>query len=243
MIRRKMAAGFSIGVKKDLSYVTDADLAAERTLRAAIAETFPDHGVLGEEFPPVNPGADFQWILDPIDGTLSFSRGIPLFGVILALHHRGRPVVGIIDHPALGQCFYAAEGLGAFCNGRRVRVDDAGRNWPVEGEIVATGDRAHFIKAGKQRAFDRLMRLHPQVRSYADCFGHTLAVRGAVGAMVDFGVRIWDISATELLIREAGGKYVRVQKLDRPDGALYGIIFGKPKVVDWLVPLFDGNSA
>ena len=238
VIRRKMAGGFSIDVKKDKSYVTDADLAAERYLRAAIAKIFPDHGVLGEEFPRVNEGADFQWIVDPIDGTLSFSRGIPLFGVIIALHYRGRPVVGIIDHPALGLRFHAGDGLGAFCNGRRVRVDDGRRNWPVFSEVVATGDRGHFIKAGKQGAFARLTRLHPQVRTYADCFGHTLAARGAVGAMVDFGVRIWDIAATELLIREAGGKYVCVQTVERPDGTLYGIIFGKAKVVDWLVPLF-----
>lgn len=238
VILRKIASGYSIDTKADKSYVTGADLAAEKTLRSGIAKRFPEHGILGEEFPAKNPGADFQWIIDPIDGTLSFTRGIPLYGTILALHHEGRPVVGIIDHPSLDLVFSAGAGLGAFRNGRRLRM---AREAPgIADEIVATGDRAHFIKSGKEKAFDALVRRHPQVRSYSDCFGHTLAAAGAVGAMVDFGVRLWDISATELLITEAGGKYVVAQRLEKSGtGTLYGVICGKPRVVDWLLPIFS----
>lgn len=239
VILKKIAAGFRVKTKPDASYVTDADLLAERVLRAGIRKRFPSHGIIGEEFPAVDPGADFQWIIDPIDGTLSFTRGIPLYGTIIGLHFRGKPVVGIIDHPGLDQVFYAGAGLGAFCNGKRFRLHDQKPPLPAKDEIVATGDRAHFIKCGKEKAFEALVRRHPQVRSYSDCFGHTLAAAGSVGAMVDFGVKIWDICATQVLIEEAGGKYAVAQRLKKPGAeTLYGIIFGKPRVVDWLLPIF-----
>ena len=122
-----MEAGFRKRLKADASYVTNADLAVERTLRALIGRRFPAHGIVGEEFPPVNAGAAFQWILDPIDGTLSFTHGIPYFGTIIALHHDGIPIVGVIDHPALGLCYSAGLGLGAWCNGRRLHVRDVPR--------------------------------------------------------------------------------------------------------------------
>lgn len=240
LIRGKIARGFSTKTKADESLVTDADLAAERFLRRELSRRFPDHGIIGEEFAPANAGSDFLWTIDPIDGTLSFARGIPLYGTILALHHRGRPVLGVIDHPSLGECYSAARGLGAALNGRRIRLQDLGPGEKVEREVVATGDRMHFLKCGRARDFDRLMRRHPQVRSYADCFGHTLAARGAVGAMVDFGIRLWDMAASQVLIEEAGGRYACL--LSPPPGDLgqgfYGIVCGKPAVVDWLLPLF-----
>jgi histidinol phosphatase-like enzyme (inositol monophosphatase family) len=238
-IRRKTAGNLRVRRKSDRTFVTDADLAAERALRAAIGRRFPDHGILGEELAPKAPGSEFQWIIDPIDGTLSFVNGIPLYGTILALHHRGTPLLGIIDHPGLGECYSAAAGLGAWTGDRRLRLKDLDGGAAAPDEVVAVGDRGHFIKCGRQAAFDRLMRRHPQVRTYADCFGHTLAVRGAVGAMVDFGLKLWDIAATEVLITEAGGSYVCVESPQKPDG-LYSIVFGKPRVVDWLLPVLAG---
>ena len=239
VILRKMTTGFRKRLKADASYVTDADLAAERVLRHAIAGRFPGHGIIGEEFPPTNPGSDFQWILDPIDGTLSFTHGIPFFGTIIGLHHRGRPLVGIIDHPALGLCYSAGAGLGCYRNGRRVRIRP-----PVdlEREVIATGDRGRFVACRRARSFDDLMREHPQVRAYADCLGHTLAAEGSVGAMVDYGVRLWDIAATRILVEEAGGRYVQIYRSRRAEPTIYGIICGKPAVVKRLLPIFRGGS-
>ncbi len=235
----RMAGGFARWKKADQSFVTDADLEVERLFRSELARRFPEHGIVGEEFEPVNPEADFQWIVDPIDGTLSFTRGIPLFGTIVGLHHRGTPIVGIIDHPALGRCYSAAAGLGAFRDGERIRLHDLAPDERVEDEPIASGDRHQFLRSDRGEAFDALMRGHPRVRTYADCFGHTLAAEGAVGAMVDFGLRIWDLAATQVLIEEAGGRYVCAQTLERPgEGTLYGIICGKPRVVEWLLPRF-----
>jgi len=231
--------GFSARQKPDHSYVTEVDLGAEELIRAGLREAFPQHGIIGEEFPSVNPEADFQWIVDPIDGTLSFTRGVPLFGTILALHYQGSPLIGVIDHPALGQCYTAALGQGAFCNGRRLRLGDGPRR-PVEEEIIAISDRAQFLRSNREQAFDALLRRHQLVRGYTDCFGHSMAVRGAVGAMVDFGLHLWDLAATQLLIEEAGGKYVCAQIVEQDkEGFVYGIICGRPAVVDWLLSIFE----
>lgn len=233
-VLKKIASGFTVRAKSDKSFVTDADTSVERVLRRAIMKSFPEHGIIGEEYPALNASSDFQWIIDPIDGTLSFTRGIPLYGCILSLHRGGKPLLGVIDHPGLGSRVYAAAGLGCYADGKRVRLNNLDSRQPVEGELIASGDRSQFIRTGDEKLFDRLLRRHPQVRIYADCFGHTLAVRGSVGAMVDYGVKIWDISATQLLVEEAGGKFLIVKKQDKPGGTLYSVVFGKPKVVDWI---------
>lgn len=232
-----MRAGFRKRLKQDASYVTNADLAAERVLRAAIRRSFPEHGIVGEEFPPVNPSAEFQWILDPIDGTLSFTHGIPFFGTIIGLHFRGRPIVGVIDQPALATRYSAGLGMGAWRDGRRLRIRDV-RPGDLLREVIACSDRARFVRCRRGRAFDRLMRAHPQVRGYADCIGHTLAAEGRIGAVVDYGLKVWDLAATQLLIEEAGGRYVCLYTSRRDGETIYGIIGGKPTVVDWLVEIF-----
>ena len=237
VLLRRRALGFTRRLKADASFVTDADLAVERALRAAIHHAFPDHGVIGEELPPVAPGADYQWILDPIDGTLSFLHGIPFYGTIIGLHHRGRPVVGVIDHAGLGTCYAAAAGLGAWRDGRRLRIRDIPR-FAIDHEVISAGDRSRFVHCGRARAFDQLMRTHPQVRGYMDCIGHTLAAEGAVGAAVDYGLRLWDIAATQVLVEEAGGRYVIAHQSRRDGLPYYGIICGKPTVVGWLERIF-----
>jgi len=242
-VRRHLARGVTKRLKADQSYVTDADLATELALRRAITRAFPDHGILGEEFPALRLDSPFQWILDPIDGTLSFTHGIPFFGTLIALHYRGRPIATAIDQPALGLRYTAGLGLGAFRNGRRFRLRDLGRGEDLGREVIATAERYRFARCGQAGRFDRLQRTHPLVRSYADCLGHTLAAEGRVGAMVDYGVRLWDIAATELLVTEAGGRWVEVYRKPRhPRDAVYGVIFGKPRVVKWLLPFFEAGG-
>lgn len=231
LIRRALDRGFKVRAKSDKSPVTDADLAVERFLRRELSRRFPDHGILGEEFPERNPGAEYQWILDPIDGTLSFTRGIPLFGTLIALQRRGQPLVGVIDHPALGERCWAAAGLGAFRNGRRVILKDLPPGARVEREVLAACDRAQFSRVGREKVFDRLSRSLPHLRVYSDCFGHTLAMSGAVGAMVDYGIKIWDIAASQVIIPEAGGRFEIVERL----GEAYNTVLGKPRAVSWLL--------
>jgi histidinol-phosphatase len=242
-VRRHITRGVTKRLKADRSYVTDADLATEIALRRAITRAFPGHGILGEEFPAVHVESPFQWVLDPIDGTLSFTHGIPFFGSLIALRYRGRPIATAIDQPALGLRYTAGLGLGAFRNRRRIRLRDLGQGEDLGREVIASAERYRFARCGQARRFDRLQRTHPLVRTYADCLGHTLAVEGRVGAMVDYGIRLWDIAATELLVTEAGGRWVEVYRKPRhqPD-AVYGVIFGKPRVVKWLLPFFATGS-
>lgn len=237
--RRRVASGFRTRLKRDASYVTDVDLAVERALRAAIARAFPTHGVLGEEFPPTRPDAEYQWILDPIDGTTSLKNGIPFYGTIIALHYRGRPLVGVIDLPALDRCYSAAVGLGAWRDGRRLRLRDVARA-DLPREVISVGDRSRFVQCRAGAGFDRLMREHGQVRGYIDCIAHAFAAEGLIGAAVDYGVKLWDIAATQVLVEEAGGRYVCVYGSRRSEPRLYGIICGKPTVVRWLERRYFG---
>lgn len=237
VIRRGRARGFRTRLKADASFVTDVDLAVERALRTAIGRAFPAHGILGEEFPAVNPTAEYQWILDPIDGTTSFKNGIPFYGTIIGLHYRGRPQAAVIDLPALDRCYSAGLGLGAWCNGRRLRVRDV-RGPAVRREVVSAGDRARFVMCGAGGAFDRVLRDYPNARGYVDCIAHVFAAEGLIGAAVDYGLKLWDIAATELLIKEAGGRYVETFRSSGPEPRLYGIICGKPSVVRRLERLF-----
>jgi fructose-1,6-bisphosphatase/inositol monophosphatase family enzyme len=239
--RRGIAAGFRTRLKRDASFVTDVDLAVERALRAAIGRAFPTHGVLGEELSPTRPDAEFQWILDPIDGTTSLKNGIPFYGTIIALHQRGRPLVGVIDLPALDRCYSAAVGLGAWRDGRRLRVRDA-THGALPREVISVGDRSRFVQCRAAAGFDRLMREHGQVRGYIDCIAHAFAAEGLIGAAVDYGVKLWDIGATRVLVEEAGGRYVCTYRSRRADPALYGIICGKPSVVRWLRRRYFGGS-
>ncbi len=242
IVLQRIAAGFDSRRKQDGSFVTDVDLEVETRLRAGLQEAYPDHSILGEEQAPRETGSDYLWTIDPIDGTHSLRHGVPLFGTLLALTYRGQAVVGVIDLPGLDRCYGARFGGGACRDGRPLRLRDVAGGDTVEGEIVAIGQRAQFVAAGRPDVFDCLSRAHPAVRTYCDCFGHALAVEGAVGAMVDFDLRPWDITASRLLIAEAGGKYVEVGKRVAEHGIEHhDVVFGKPTVVDWIVARIGGS--
>ncbi len=239
--RRRIARGFRTRLKADASDVTDVDVAVERALRSAIGRAFPGHGIIGEELRATSPDADFQWILDPIDGTTSLKNGIPFYGTIIGLHHRGRPLVGVIDLPGLDRCYSAGLGIGAWCDGRRLRLRDASRR-DLPREVISAGDRPRFVQCHAAAAFDRLVREHAYVRGYIDCIAHAFAAEGLIGAVVDYGLKLWDLAATQLLIEEAGGRYVCAYRSTGPEPALYGIICGKPTVVRWLERHFDPGA-
>src|SRR5207249_1696691 len=161
--------GFEVETKPDASLVTDIDHAVERRFRELIGRWFPDHGVIGEEYPPTHPESVFQWILDPIDGTEEFVHGVPTFGTMLALHYRGVPLVGVIDHPALAIRVHAGVGLGTYRNGQRIRLTDAparvrpeearGRYAVVRDFPGPDGGRLLSAVFGKPAIVDRLLAL------------------------------------------------------------------------------------
>jgi fructose-1,6-bisphosphatase/inositol monophosphatase family enzyme len=236
IIENSLKTGFTHRFKTDGSFVTDVDIAVEEKVRGLLASRFPSHCVIGEELPQAGSTHALTWVVDPIDGTRSFRHGIPLYGTLLSLLHGEDPILGIIDLPGLDKTYSAAKGLGARCNEQVVVVEDLPGDEMLENEIIGIGDRQQFVNAGRTKVFDTLMRMHPAVRTYADCFGHALAIQGSVGAMVDFDLRLWDTMASQVLMEEAGGRYVCFQ---RPGRQLrdnrFDVILGKPRVVDWIL--------
>ncbi len=244
LILSQLEVGFEVKRKSDNSLVTSVDLQVEEVLRQQIQLHFPDHGILGEEYEPENSRAAFQWIMDPIDGTEDMVRRVPTFGSILALHYRGEPVVGVIDHPLLDMRVNAAYGFGTSYNGKAIRLTDLD-SAAIDGtERLILPARDNFVKYRDDgNLFDSLVRAHPNHRIYRSCFAHTCAVAGLVDAAIDYGDAIWDIAASRVLIEEASGKFVEVGKWNVPNlGFVYGTVFGKPTLVDRLVEHFRSDG-
>lgn len=234
-----LEAGFATETKQDASPVTEVDRAIERRLRELIARQFPDHGVIGEEYPAHQPESAFQWILDPIDGTEELIHGIPTWGAMLALHHDGVPVVGLIDHPALDVRASAGVGLGAWRNGQRIRLQELATPTRPEAVRLVMSARLNFMRGTDEgHVFDALARRFPNHRIYRAAYAHTAVVTGAADAMVDAHNAIWDLAPSQVLIEEAGGAYAVVRDIATPDGRMLSAVFGRPNVVEQILPLF-----
>ena len=225
-----------VETKADGSPVTEADRAAERAIRATLESAYPDFAILGEEYGESGAGGSGpRWIVDPIDGTLAFSRGIPLFGTLIALMEEGEPVLGVIDLPALDERYVGWKGSGCRRNGKPVRVSAHGE---LASAMVSTGDRICFGWSGREAALGRLLEAAPLTRTYTDAFGHGLVLNGAVDVMVDCNLNPWDAAATRLLAVEAGGACV---SFESPDNKL-DLVFGSPALVEQVTDLFDANG-
>jgi fructose-1,6-bisphosphatase/inositol monophosphatase family enzyme len=171
-------------------------------------------------------------VVDPIDGTIAFSRGIPLFSTLIALLEDGEPVVGLIDLPALGERYTAVRGGGCLRNGAPTRVSHES---DLSRTIISHGDPFCFERYGRNDVFQRMARELPLLRGYTDAFGHALVLGGGVGAMVDLNLNLWDVSATRLLVPEAGG---RCETLPEVNGKL-GLVLGSPALVEQLLAYFS----
>ena len=191
-LARFRAADLRVDTKADLTPVTDADRAVERLLRERIAGERDGEGVLGEE--EGDDGRPGRWIVDPIDGTRNFSRGIPVWATLIALERGGERVLGVVSAPALGRRWWASRGGGAFANGERIRVS----------QVSALAAASVSCTYG-----DDLVRLEPHVwhaRGLGDYWQHMLVAEGALDAAVDAPLALWDHAALEPIVAEAGGR-------------------------------------
>ncbi|MFQ5673688.1 MAG: inositol monophosphatase family protein [Nitrospinales bacterium] len=194
----------TVDEKSDGSPVTIADRNAEEILRKRISRDFPGHGIIGEEFGNESATAEWVWTIDPIDGTLSFIHDLPFFSMLLALLHRGRPVMGVLSLPALGETAWAVKGRGTHCNRGRVRVSQCNS---LKNAVAATADRYCFKEKKCLHLYDRIYQHTALARTYPDAFGHWMAIRGAVDIMVDPWACIWDFAPCKILAEEAGGRF------------------------------------
>jgi fructose-1,6-bisphosphatase/inositol monophosphatase family enzyme len=235
--------GLSVETKPDRSLVTDVDRAIERRCRELIERWFPDHGVLGEEYPPTRAGSAFQWIMDPIDGTEEFVHGIPTYGFMLALHHGDVPLVGVIDHPTLDVRVHAGRGLGTHRNGRRVRLADVPADAHPEDVRLVLSARINFTRhVDESRLFDTLTRAYPNHRIFRAAYAHTAVVTGAADVMVDMHNHVWDLAPSQVLAEEAGGRYVVVRDFPSSEGRILSAVFGRPAAVAGLARLFGAPA-
>lgn len=190
----------AVEAKVDGTPVTEADRAAERFLREELAARFPGDAVIGEEEPTAPGSTGRTWIIDPIDGTKSFTHGVPLYSNLLALYEGDQCLLGVINLPALGQTVYAARGLGCFENDRAVHVN---RTASLDGACICTSGLGPW--SAKQ--LDAVRATGALFRTWGDGYGFALVATGRIEAMVDPRVALWDLGPLPVIVREAGGRY------------------------------------
>jgi histidinol-phosphatase len=197
---RFRALDLAIRTKPDRTPVTEADEAVERAIRERLAEERPDDAILGEEEGASGSEPARRWILDPIDGTRNYSRGIPVWFTLIGLEVDGRVEVGVASAPALGRRWWARRGDGAFANGEPIRVSAVAQ---VEDAVVSFADSSRArIEPLLRRAW------HPQ--AYSDAWAHLLVAEGAVDVAVEDRLAPWDIAALVPIVEEAGGRATAV---------------------------------
>jgi histidinol-phosphatase len=194
---RFRAADLHVETKPDLTPVTDADRAVERALRERIAAERPGEGVLGEE--EGDDGGDVRWILDPIDGTRNFARGVPVWATLIALERSGRVDCAVASAPALGRRWWATRGGGAFADGKPLRVSGVSR----------LADAA--VSCTHARDLERFEPVVWHARGLGDFWHLLLVAEGSLDASIDTRLALWDYAAPALVVEEAGG---RVSTLD-----------------------------
>jgi histidinol-phosphatase len=203
---RFRASDLHVETKPDRTPVTEADRAVETAIRERLARERPDDGVLGEEHGTV-AGGTRRWIVDPIDGTRNYSRGIPVWATLIALEEDGAIRLGVVSAPALGRRWWAERGSGAFANGDRIHVSR-----------VAQVEDAVLCFALEQPLPEIARRCwHP--RAYGDFWAHMLVAEGGVDGATDaVGVKLWDVAAIQPIVEEAGGRFSDRDGVPRVDG-------------------------
>jgi histidinol-phosphatase len=200
---RYFRSGLDIEYKGDSSPVTRADRESEQRIVEVLRSAFPDHGILGEEFGE-RDGAGARWIVDPIDGTKNFIRGIPYFASLIALEEEGEVTTGVIYAPAVDDLLYAQRGAGAFDSNGRLRVSDVDT---LAASTVVFGGLKAFRKRGLWSNFENLVESSLRQRGFGDYFGHTFIARGQADVMVELDLKPWDVAPLKIVVEEAGGRF------------------------------------
>jgi histidinol-phosphatase len=220
---RFRARDLHVTAKPDLTPVSDADTAIEKALRGTLARSRPRDGVLGEEYGATEPAAgpgNRQWVLDPIDGTKNFVRGVPIWGTLVALMDHDLPVVGLVSSPALGRRWWAATGHGAYAGRQRaaatpIRVSGVSR---LADASFCYSSLYHWEQIGRLEAMLDIMRRTWRSRAYGDFYGYMLVAEGAVDIMVEPELSLWDVAALVPIVTEAGGTFTDLSGRPDPSG-------------------------
>jgi histidinol-phosphatase len=199
---RHFRRDLKIDRKPDRTYVTQADTGIEKALRERIEQRYPDHGILGEEFGST-AGRDTRWIIDPIDATHSFMRGLPMFATLIGLERAGEMVLGVISAPAMRERWHAVRGGGAWSGRRQLRVSSIAS---LADSQIFYASRTAFAAVGKTAGFDAVVQASWRDRGFGDFWGYALVAEGTGEAMIEPELYPWDLAAPLILIEEAGGR-------------------------------------
>ena len=212
---RFRATDLRVEMKADESPVTDADVRTEQALREVLGAQRPGHAIAGEEL-GAGDDADWRWYLDPIDGTVNYARGVPVWATLIALRQRDEPEVAVVSAPALGRRWWASRGGGAYADGgRRLRVSAVDS---LAAAYVSTTDARDFDARGLGDAYAALMRACRSVRAFGDFWSHVLVAEGVIDVGLDPVVNPWDLAAPQLIVEEAGGAFSDFRGDRRIDG-------------------------
>ncbi|MEH1012845.1 histidinol-phosphatase [Micromonospora sp. CPCC 206060] len=206
---RFRALDLRVDAKPDLTPVSDADTAVEREIRALLAAQRPADGIIGEEFGATAGTGGRRWVVDPIDGTKNYIRGVPIWATLIALLEDDRPVLGLVSAPALGRRWWGATGAGAYAG------PDAPGGTPIRVSGVRQLADASFCyasldgweAAGRLPAMLDVLRACWRTRAYGDFYGYMLLAEGALDVMVEPELSLWDIAALVPIVTEAGGTF------------------------------------
>jgi len=200
---RFRATDLVVDTKPDLTPVSEADRAVEHAIRERLARERPDEPVLGEEEGDgAGAAAETRWIVDPIDATKNYVRGIPVFATLIALERDGDETVGVVSAPALGRRWWAVRGEGAFGDGRPLRVSAVAR---LADAVLTYTNASDFFRRGLGDAFEELAGTAWAPRGYGDFWQYVLLAEGAVDVAVEPVAAVWDLAAPKLIVEEAGG--------------------------------------
>jgi histidinol-phosphatase len=214
------AVDLRIDTKPDLTPVTDADRAVEADVRQVLGRERRDDSVLGEEFGGATTFSGRQWIIDPIDGTKNFVRGVPVWATLIALLDDGVPSVGVVSAPALQRRWWAARGQGAFAavdggQGRRLSVSAVAE---LGSASLSFSSLSGWAQRGSRERFIALTDAVWRVRAYGDFLSYCLVAEGAVDIAAEPEVSVWDLAALDVLVREAGGRFTSLDGASGPHG-------------------------
>lgn len=189
----------NVDTKEDGTPVTEADKAAERYLREQIGQAFPTDAIIGEEEEDRGGTSGRTWIIDPIDGTKSFTHGVPLYGTLLAVTDEHGPAVGVVVLPALDEIVSAGRGIGCFHNGRETSVNERD---DLASSYVMTSGLEYWSDLSER---DRLLGSGPVVRTWGDAYGYVLLATGRCEVTIDPTPKLWDVAPMQVIVTEAGG--------------------------------------
>jgi histidinol-phosphatase len=214
------ALDLHVDTKPDLTPVTDADRSAETLLREALAKHRPGDPILGEEYGGTTVFSGRQWVIDPIDGTKNFVRGVPVWATLIALLRDGVPVVGVVSAPALQRRWWAGDGEGAFVSvaggaPRRISVSSVA---DIESASLSLSSFTGWAKLGLRERLIDLTDTVWRVRGFGDFWSYCLVAEGAVDIAAEPEVSLWDLAALSILVREAGGAFTSLDGVDGPHG-------------------------